>query len=105
MILFHITPKSNLNNILTNGLIPQKKKRGKGFEESVPAIYFFNSKIEAEDGYFNWFEDCFDDDEEFYLLTVEISSDLISPDPELPNSCSICFNKISPEYIKKIEDF
>lgn len=105
MTLFHITPKKNLTNILKNGLIPQKNKRGKGFEATPPAIYFFNSKNEAEDGYYNWFEDCFDDSEEFVLLTVECSSDCIQEDPELPNSCSISLRNIDPSCIKNIEDF
>lgn len=104
MQFYHVTSLKNLANIKKQGLIPKKDKRGLGFEDSKPGIYLFNSKAEASDGVMNWLGDCFDDDEELVLLTLEISSDLVEPDPELDLSAVICFHPIAASCIIDIEE-
>lgn len=103
MTYFHITSQSNWLKIQKQGLVPKKQKRGQGFEETQPAIYLFNTKEEACDGFCNWLEDCFDEAEEIVLLEVHISSDRVEPDPELPLSCSICLSPIDSSCIAFVE--
>jgi hypothetical protein len=98
-LVYHITKKSNVESIKKQGLIPNIPKEIPGEECGV---YFFKSKEEAEDGFFNWYVDRYDEDEEFVLLTVDGSDlNLFSSPYEFEY---ICYDTVDPKFIIKIED-
>lgn len=51
---FHITPTTNLDSILKNGLVPAIGPRSKLIKETEPAIYLFTSVASAEDALSSW---------------------------------------------------
>lgn len=77
MTCFHITPLRNLESISTQGLIPALGPRSIGFGEDRPAIYFFASREDLEDGLSGWLPDQFDEEE--CLAVLCISGEGLSP--------------------------
>lgn len=73
MKAFHVTPASNINAILADGLIPAIGTRSMELGEPVPAVYLFPSEDDAADAVGNWLGECFEDEEELALLTVDIA--------------------------------
>ena len=103
MKLFHASPKSNLESIKKQGLIPKKIHRGEGFENTPPAIYTYSHIHDAEDGLMNWLMDLKEDEEEWMILSFDYDG-LIEEDPELPGVGliiyeAIPFSKITIEQI------
>lgn len=71
-ILFHVTPISNLDSIMKNGLIPQIGERSEGLE-SEKAIYLFPTYADCETALGQWLGEEFDDlDEEVVSLKIEL---------------------------------
>ena len=68
--LFHVTPKSNLESILTNGLIPQIGERSKEMEIE-PLVCLFASYEDCENALCNWLGESFDELEE-ELITLKV---------------------------------
>lgn len=70
MNLYHITSKKNADKIAIEGFKPLIGKNSMALGEPQPAIYFFPSIEEAEEGLSNWLGELFEEDEEIQLITV-----------------------------------
>lgn len=73
MQAFHVTPASNIEAILMTGLIPAIGERSMELGEPVPAVYLFPSEDDAADAVGNWLGECFEEDVELALLSVDIT--------------------------------
>lgn len=72
MQAFHVTPASNIDVILSAGLIPAIGERSMELGEPVPAVYLFPTQDDAADAVGNWLGECFEEDVELALLSVDI---------------------------------
>lgn len=63
-IMYHITKRVNLKDILRDGLIPQIGKRSLKINEKVDTIYLFPSLVEVENALMNWLGEEFEEEEE-----------------------------------------
>jgi len=70
-VVYHVTPAENLNQIMSQGLIPQKGERSRKILDEKPAIYCFPDKNSMEDAVMNWLGDEFDEDEALALLEID----------------------------------
>lgn len=70
---FHVTPESNLAEIVARGLIPAVGPRSSAASEAVPALCFFASPEALEDAMGGWLDGAFDDDEKLCVLEVDLS--------------------------------
>lgn len=73
MQVFHVTPASNIDAIFTAGLIPAIGERSMELGEPVTAVYLFPSEDDAADAVANWLGECFEEDVELALLSVDIT--------------------------------
>lgn len=80
VILYHVTPSSNIESILASGLRPSLGNRSSKIEDD-PAIFLFKSKDDADDAVSNWLGDEFDEDEGLTLLQVTVPRSFIIPSP------------------------
>lgn len=98
-VVYHITKKSNINNIKNLGLIPSIPN---DIPHEEKAIFLFKSKLEAEDAFMNWYSDRYDEYEEFCLLTINSKNLRLFSSPwEFEY---ICYEPIPKENIIKIEE-
>ncbi|PPC84684.1 MAG: hypothetical protein CTY38_01155 [Methylotenera sp.] len=72
---FHVTPLTNVQSILADGLIPQIGERSQLLGETKPSIYLFSSAEALEGACLNWLEDCFDDEAKLTLFAVDLPED------------------------------
>ena len=99
---YHITPTSNLESILKNGLVPAIGPRSQLIKEIEPGIYLFTSKIAAEDALSSWLGE---------NLPVEPVSLLKVNNVEIDENWvtarvgyeKVCTNVIPPENIEVID--
>lgn len=70
-LVYHVTPSENLNNIMSQGLIPQSGERSRKILDEKPAVYCFPDKNAMEDAVMNWLGDEFDEDEALALLEID----------------------------------
>lgn len=70
MNLYHITSKKNAKKIAIEGFKPLIGKNSMALGEPHPAIYFFPSMEDAEEGLSNWLGELFEENEEIKLITV-----------------------------------
>lgn len=78
---YHVTLKSNLEQILKNGLIPFIGKRSQNLGETEKAIYFFHSLEDCDNALWNWLGEEYEDTEEdLVILEVEVDNKWISFD-------------------------
>lgn len=68
---YHVTPTSNLEVIMKDGLKPGYGPRSAAAAESSPAVYLFRSRADAENAVLNWFGDE-TDEEPLALIRVEL---------------------------------
>lgn len=74
--LFHVTPISNMENILKNGLLPQLGERASRLVGEKEGIYLFPDYTSCEDALGSWFGDEFEYlEEEVVTLKVELPDD------------------------------
>jgi hypothetical protein len=71
-IVYHVTRGKHLKSILKNGLIPASPSLGRDEFDDM-GVYFFPDYEALQDGWDAWMEDFFDDDEDVYILTVDIT--------------------------------
>lgn len=71
MIVYHSTPKENMESILKNGLIPQVGPRSELLDEEA-VIFFFRTIDDLDNGLLNWFGELFEDED---LVTFEVNLD------------------------------
>lgn len=74
---YHVTPLTNVQSILADGLIPQIGERSQLLGEVKPSIYLFSNAQVLEDACMNWLEDCFDDEDQLALLAVDLPDDIV----------------------------
>lgn len=99
---YHVTTQSNLDSIMSNGLIPSIGERSSRLGEENSSIYLFDSKQSVEDALGNWLGEEFDEDEQLVLL--EVSSKDIDTVPSFEGDDSsfewTTKNAITPSNIK-----
>jgi hypothetical protein len=71
-IFYHITPTKNVDSILKNGLEPRIGYLSNEFGESEPKIYLFKDKEGVEEGWSNWMETYFDEEEPMTVLKITL---------------------------------
>lgn len=69
--LYHITPTSNIPQILKHGLIPSLGNRS-SLMENENRIYMFGSMEDVENAVSNWLGDEFDEDVPLSLLKISL---------------------------------
>lgn len=95
--LFHVTPISNLESIMKNGLIPQAGERSEKLEED-PGVFLFPTYDDCENALFNWLGEEFDElDEEVVTLKVELPKHFPLEETAEWERCSR--QTIEPKYI------
>ena len=71
-----MTPISNQEEILQNGLLPQKGERAQKLGEEEDAVYLFSTYEACEEALCNWLGEEFEDlEEELVTLKVELPED------------------------------
>lgn len=68
---WHVTLKENLENIVSNGLQARIGERSQLLGESLPAVYVFNTLIDAETALGQWLGDEFEEEDELVILKVK----------------------------------
>lgn len=93
---YHVCQTSNVESILTKGLIPQIGDRSSQLEKES-GIYLFGNIEDVVDGVTNWLGDEFGEDEELTLLSIKLPNDwpLIRDEFEYVSKQSI-----PPKYIE-----
>jgi len=79
--VFHVTPASNVEAILLNGISTQIGARSAMFGESVPASFHFTSVEALTDGLMGWAGDAFASDEKLAVLAVRRDMALLLETP------------------------
>lgn len=69
--MFHITPRENVDSILTNGLEPRIGQHSQEFGETIPGIYVFPTWQDAESA--EWFVELWKDDDDLVVLEIDTS--------------------------------
>ena len=64
---FHVTPKENIGQIMSNGLIPAIGPRSEEANEDVALVYMFPNVSDMETALANWLGECFEEDEDYGL--------------------------------------
>ena len=82
-LFYHLTPRRNLEAILSQGLKPSIGERSKALGEAEARIYLFDSKESLEDALGNWLGEEFDEDEELVALSIPAHR-LETPVPSFP---------------------
>ena len=67
--MFHITPRKNVDSILTNGLEPRIGHHSQEFGETIPSIYAFPTWQDAESA--DWFIELWEDDDDLVVLEID----------------------------------
>lgn len=98
-IYYHITPTKNVKSILKNGLEPRIGELSKDIGEEEPKIYLFKTKDAVEDGWANWMEPYFDEDEPITVLKITIPHNQIEIKSEKNQFEVTTKEKILPEWI------
>lgn len=70
---FHVTTAAALPSILSTGLEPRIGPRSVELGEDRPAVYFFETLSDVEQGLMNWMTDVFDEAEDIVVLEVDIT--------------------------------
>lgn len=96
---FHLTKKSNIQSIKQYGLRPSIPVDMPSEEEGV---YLFKTREYAEEALMNWYGDRYDDNEEFVLLTIDVSD--LRLFGTLVDYEYVCYENIPPKNIVKIEN-
>ena len=73
LIAYHVTKKTNLNSILSKGLIPSIGERSLKLGESQAGIYLFPTKEDCNNALMNWLGQEFEDVEEDGLVILKIN--------------------------------
>lgn len=72
-LAYHVTPKKNVESILAQGLLVKIGENSKNCGEEKEAVFLFLTKDDLENGIVNFLSDCFDEDEELAILSVDIT--------------------------------
>jgi len=106
-VYFHVTPATNLNSILEDGLRPRIGARSAELGETTEAVYLFKSLDDVEDALTNWLGDCFDEDEVLALLSVQgtglqflessAAYECVVPHPIIPSALHILCHDLDDE--------
>jgi hypothetical protein len=70
--MYHVTPSRNVKHIEKTGLVPSIGSASSSYGETEERLYFFPSKIDAEDAAMNWLADQYED-EILSLLQIDMS--------------------------------
>lgn len=78
MIGYHVTEKTKLSSIQSEGLIPKIGERSQELGESIERIYFFRDMDSVQNALWNWLGEWFEDkdedgDLELVILKVDLS--------------------------------
>lgn len=102
LILFHVTPKTNLPSILNTGLIPQVGERSEQLKEE-PGVFLFLSYEDCETALSQWLGEQFEDPyEELVSLKITLPNDF-----PLEETCEwelVSRTIIEPKYIEFFKD-
>ena len=69
---FHVTPKRNLQPILSHGLMPKMGERSTKIGEDAARVYLFPSIEEMDNALYNWLGQEFEEEEELLILQLDI---------------------------------
>lgn len=72
IVVYHVTPISNLKKIQTSGLLPRRGPRARRLGEKNDAIYTFPSLTDVEDALGGWLGNEFSEDARLALLAVKL---------------------------------
>lgn len=71
---FHVTPKDNLDSILSNGLIAQIGERSLEIRERQNAVFLFPNFEEMNNALYNWLGEAFEDID-LIILQIDLPDD------------------------------
>jgi len=100
---YHVTPTSNLESIIKNGLQPSIGERSLDRGENEQRIYLFTSKQACEDALSTWLGECFENEEPEFLTILEIDPAGITGISEASFEIACC-HIISASFIIAIYD-
>ena len=95
--MYHVTPLSNIQSIMENGLNPKMGHNSSAYGEKEERVYLFPTEDHAADALMNWLGDQYDDDVEFALLRVDVSGMSLESEAEYEYYTR---SAISPDRIK-----
>lgn len=105
---FHVTPKKNLQSILSNGLLPQIGERSAEIGEPEPCIFLFPIFEEMDNALYNWLGEAFKDDEELVILQIDVPENFPIHQEKDSNGDDFyeayCKCRIPGEYITAVYD-
>lgn len=104
---FHVTPKNNLNSILSDGLIAQIGERSSEIGERQNAVFLFPNFEEMNNALYNWLGEAFED-VDLVILQIDLPDDFPVYREVDSNGNDFyeahCFCDIPEEYITAIYD-
>lgn len=77
--LFHVTPASNVDSIMANGLVPAIGPRAASLSEPCPAVYMFRERDLVMDAVCGWLGDEFPPEVPLCCLEVEVPAGEVPP--------------------------
>jgi hypothetical protein len=103
-VLYHVTEKSDLQDILTQGLVPKLGPRSIEAGESNPAIFLFPDIEDMDNALMNWMGECWDEDDDTELVALEITLDDNFPLVQTAGWEYMSLNPIEPSCIRYYKD-
>ena len=71
--MYHVTPTTNVESILKDGLTPSKGSNSQTYGEEQDSVYLFPTPEDAADALGNWLGDQYEDEDiSFSLLQVDV---------------------------------
>ncbi len=103
MIVYHVTPESNLESILEKGLQPSIGKLSSKANEPFSIVCFFESKEAVENGIMNWMGDNLEEDIPLVILECDVDPDAVKPNSDAPWEL-VSQTEISSDAIQSVYD-
>lgn len=96
--MYHVTPSSNVESILKNGLVPSTGSNSQTYGEEQDSVYLFPTADDAADALSNWLGDQYEDEDiSFSLLQVDVTGLALKSETEWEYYTE---SVISPDRIK-----
>ena len=100
--MYHVTPATNLDAVMRDGLIPHMGLRSRQLGEAQPAVYLFPTINDVTNAVANWFGECFHDEIDLVLLFVQFDAATMKPTFQNDEHSWewICSRRIDPSTIR-----
>lgn len=97
---YHVTPRGNVQSILTKGLEPRRGARARAYDEDRPGVFLFTDRAAAESAVGGWLGEEFSERTPLTLLRVTLPDEM---EADRPVGWEIIVRKaVPPQSIKVV---